>query len=71
MRYELKLYIQFRFVRGKQKFQKPSSHFKILGARTVKRSQLHTEGLQILGGTEQNLVVVAIYTVRFVQPWVL
>lgn len=54
-----------------QNCQKPSSHFKILGGRTVTQSQFHTEDLRILGGTEQNLVVVAICTARFVHPWVL
>jgi len=39
-----------------QKFSK--SHLKIQGARRVTRGKFHTEELQILGTTTQNLVTI-------------
>ena len=42
--------------RGTKILPKSSNHLKLLGARRVIRSKLHTEGPKILGSTVHNLV---------------
>jgi len=43
-------------IKGAQIFRKPRSQLKILGTRRATWNKFHTEGLQILGTTIQNLV---------------
>jgi hypothetical protein len=47
------------YITDVQIFQKFRSHLKILGARRVARSTVHTEDPQILRATAQNLVALA------------
>ena len=51
-----------------QIFQKSRSDLKILGARRVTCSRLHTEGPQISGDTMQNLVAQTTWRPAFVHP---
>jgi hypothetical protein len=50
----------YQISRGKQISQKSRIRLKILGARRVTKSKLHTEDPQILVATVQNLVDAAI-----------
>jgi len=48
--------------RGANIFQNSMCHLKILGAGRVTWSKFHTENLQILGATEENVVVLDLCT---------
>lgn len=56
------------YSRATQIFQKPGSHLKMLGARRVTWSRFHTEDVQILGATIQNVVAWRLWCIWICAP---